>query len=456
MKRNQYTLSLLNEGLRAGMLSSQDVYNIQHGLIHILQELIRRYTQGKSSSVTSETAERIMASILYAVDAYAFSFEHPEEAVMSLKSTDIRHVYKEGVDRVSQCFAETKLLYREIRRNKLNVPVDAYNMTIDESLPLFIDKYGIIFDAHNTMTSIDYPLAIDDMRLQGVYYIRQYMEHLNIETRFCRLFAERSLLKLLSDYGKVCRFDYRIELFNLFGLMLNNAVFSVMSGGEANQVTISTHQFNRLKGLFTRMKASEIRSSIHKAIDRLQSDLKTDPELTAYMNQCRDDLIQWVINAAANNSLETVIITEKEERTKSILLLLNEAERMSDVRLRLLVEEIMGCEKKEEKVQLIQAHFSSLHDYLDLLDSHSLFGDEYKALFATFGDTELAIFAKIVFYEELRSDSLDFETIVLEGTESEVEWRLHYIEFMQSLSKERIRSIENIISEIAYEEINFH
>jgi Family of unknown function (DUF6179) len=238
--------------------------------------------------------------------------------------------------------------------------------------------------------------------------------------------------------------------------VLNNAVFSILSGGDANQVRISAYQYNQLNRMFTRLNASQIASAIHKAMDRLQHDLKTDPPLTDYMNQCRNNLIQRVINAANHSSLETVIIMEKEEKPKSFVLLLNEVDPMSDVHLRRLVEEIMQCETKEEKVQLIIANFSSLHDYLDLLDSDCLYGDEYEALFATFGDMELAIFAKIVFYEELRSDFLDFQSIVSSGKEDESEWRMHYIEFMQNLSKDRINSIGNLIYDIDYEEIKFY
>ncbi len=456
LKRNQYTISLLNEGMRAGMLSSQDVYNIQVGLMGILQDLIRRYTQGESSSVASETAERIMASLMYAVDAYTFRFANPDQAVTELKTADIRKIYEEGVELVRQCFEETKQLYREIKKNKLDVPVDAYHMTIDVALPVFMKKYGIIFDSHNTMASIDYPLAMDDMRLQGVFYIRQYLERLQMETRFCRLFSQRDILELLANYGKVCRFDYRIELFNIFELVLNQAVFSMLSGGEANQIGISAYQYNQLNRMFTRLNASQIASAIHKAMDRLQHDLKTDPPLTDYMNQCRNQLIQRVINAANHSSLETVIIMEKEEKPKSSVLLLNEVNRMSDVRFRRLAEQMMQCGTKEEKVQLIAAHFSSLHDYLDLLDSDCLYGDEYEALFSTFGDLELAIFAKIVFYEELRSDFLDFPSIVSGGKEDVSEWRMHYIEFMQNLDKDRINSIGNLISDIDYEEIKFY
>lgn len=333
-----------------------------------------------------------MASILYAIDAYTFRFEQPDVAVTHLKTADIRQVYESGVELLRQRVEETKRLYNEIRRNKLHVPVDAYNMTIDESLPVFINKYGIIFDAHNTMASIDYPLAIDDMCLQGVFYIKQYLEHLQIETRFCRFFKERDLLALLSDFGKVCRFDYRIELFNIFELVLTQSVFSVLAEGKANQVKISAQQYNRLDRLFAHSNPSQIRSSLYGAMDRVQRELKTDLQLTSYMNQMRENLVKRVINAANYNSLDKVIITGKEEKPKSIVLLLSEADRMSDVRFRVLVKEMMQYEKKEDKVRLIRANFFSLHDYLDLLDSGCLFGEEVEALFETFGDLELAYF----------------------------------------------------------------
>ncbi|WP_147675261.1 DUF6179 domain-containing protein [Numidum massiliense] len=455
LQRNAYTVSLLNEGLRTGMLSSEDVYNVQHGLMSILRELISRYTKGESSSVATDTAEGIMASIMYAVDAYTLSFAQPDAAVQCLKGNDVRNVYEEGLALVSQCFIETKQLYKEIKKNKLAVPVDAYNLTIDEAFPVFMRKYGIVFEAHHTMASIDYPLAIDDMRLQGVFYMKQYLEHLAIETRFCHQFAEQDVRQLLSDYGKVCRFDYRIELFNIFRLVLDHAVFSVLSGGDANKVTLTAEQFNRLRLSFARSSDAEIRSAIHRAMARLQQELQTDPSLTAYMNECRNDLVQRVAGAANHDSLESVIITEIEEQPKQKVLLVNEADKMSDVRLRVLIEKIVRCDQTEAKVQLIRENFHSLYDYLDLLDADCLFAEEYEALFATFGDTELAIFAKIVFYEELRNSSVQFDVIVWDSTETDAEWKTHYVHFLQRLSKERLSAIETVISQIDYEEVAF-
>lgn len=168
----------------------------------------------------------------------------------------------------------------------------------------------------------------------------------------------------------------------------------------ANRAANSAAQYNLLNRMLTRLSASEIASAMNNALDRLQYSLQTASLLTDYMNRCRDNLIQRVITAANNRSLQTIIIRGKAEKAKSIVLLDSEYGQMSDLRLRQLVEEIVRCEKKEEKVQLIRDNFFSLHDFLDLLDADCLHGDEYIELFAAFGDMELAVFAKIVFYEE--------------------------------------------------------
>lgn len=414
LKQNQYTLSLMNEGLRNGLLNYQEIYNIQNKLMFVLQNLIKRYTKGESSSVTTETAESILTSMLYAIDAYFLSLGTPEKAMDYLKMVDIQISYEEGVETVRTCFEESKELYKKVKKNKLNVPVDAYNITIDESLPIFMRKYGIIFDAHNTMASIDYPLAIDDMRLQGVFYIKQYLERLHMETKFCQLFSHGDLLNTLENFGRMCRFNYRIELFNIYELMLNNAIFSALSGGGTNQVKISVYQFEQLERTFTQVNPDQVDVIVREAIGNLLNDLNiNDPHMRDYMDQYRNQLVQRIMNAANSCSLQALIITQEEERIKSV------------------------------------------HDYLDVFESDSLYGDEYEALFGLFGNMELTILSKNLFYEELRSEFLDFQTIISEA-KSDEEWKTHLIEHLKGLNPDRLQSIEKLILMIDYEEIKFY
>lgn len=140
----------------------------------------------------------------------------------------------------------TKQRYQEVKKMKLNVPVDAYQMTIDDSLPVFMKHYDIIFEAQNTMASIDYPLAIDDMRLQGVFYIKQYLERLQMETRFCHFFSHQDIMYILINFGKINRFNYQIELFNIFELMINNAVFPSCLAGKRRMSEFRKYSLNGL------------------------------------------------------------------------------------------------------------------------------------------------------------------------------------------------------------------
>ncbi|GGB54942.1 hypothetical protein F3157_21475 [Virgibacillus dakarensis] len=455
--QNQYTLSILNEGLRIGLLNNEDIYGTQRQLMSILEKLIRRYTQGESSSVTSETAVSILSSVLYAVDAYLLHFNDPEKAMDVLKNGNIKNGYDQGIDLICHCFEETKQLYKEINNNKLDVAVEAYNLTIDESIPVFLKKYGIIFDAHNTMASIDYPLAIDDMSIQGVYYFRQYLTHLKMENQFCLLFNKDDIQSVLVNYGRICGFDYRIELFNIFELVLNNAVFSILSGGHASQIKISINQYKQLVGLFEKLDDSQIQYIILKAVNRLRHHFNIkDPQMTDYLKRCGMNLVNRVKSVVKHNRLDTVVIVEKELRSKPIVTTFKASDRMSDSRFRLLVEKIMNCEKTVDKVNMIRTNFHSLHDYIDMLNTNCLLDDEYEELFKTFGDVDLAILTKIVFYEELRNGSTDLSSLYDKEEQHESEWQPHFIEFIKSININRKGAIEKYVNDIDYEEISFY
>jgi hypothetical protein len=449
LSKTQYTLSLLNEGRRAGLLNDSETDGIRNRLQSVWHNLIRRYTREESSSVAVETAESILASALYALDAYLLSLGDHDQAIACLKNGDIATLHAQGVERVHQIFRETKRLHEEIRRRKLDVPVEAYNLTIEESLPVFLKKYDIVFDAHNTMASIDYPLAVDDMRLQGVFYMKQYLKHLKLENEFCFRFEREDLLRLLQRFGSVCRFDYRIELFNIFELVLQHALFFVMSGGEAHRVTLTVSQFERLERMFVHADASEVDALFRQAMQRLKRDLRIgDPGLSDYMDRCRKALVRRIVHAAEHRHLQAVILTDTEEQIQPAALIFHAGDGMSDVRLRQLLDEIACAETKEEKVRLIRSHFASLHDYLDMLESGCLYGDEYEALYASFGDTELAILAKIVFCEELRGGDMELQTIVSRKNDAESEWTNRLIGFLKGLSAQRIKEIERLIGRI--------
>ena len=91
---NQYTISLVEEAFRVGIIDKEFVDSIEAQVVFILRALIQRYTKGKSTSLAIERAEKILGSIYYSIDAYAKSFNSPEESIEVLKNESINEIYE--------------------------------------------------------------------------------------------------------------------------------------------------------------------------------------------------------------------------------------------------------------------------------------------------------------------------------------------------------------------------
>ncbi|MDD3270213.1 MAG: DUF6179 domain-containing protein [Syntrophomonadaceae bacterium] len=441
---NQYTLALLKEGYRTGLIAQGELDDIQNQIMALLAESIVRYTGGESTSLKEETAQRIMMSMLYAIDAFLKSLGAPEDAIAAITADPIKDSYVKGLGLLEVTFEDTKQLYHEIRQNKLDIPIEAYHMTIDE-LAQFFNHYDMRFNAQDTIASIDYPLLFDDMQVQGVFYIKQYLEKLALETEFCRLFPSGDIKKLLFNYDRVYRVNYRESLINIFEIVLNNAVFSVMSGGSADVLGITRYQCKYLADMFKAMDYRQCSARISASIGALLGELHIDkPALRAYILRFKTLLIPQLLNALQNESLEHLVILDEPEASQDNYIF-DAGKSMDDDSFRSLLNHVTDCNDTNEKIQLIMASIESLGDFIDLLEADFLYGDEYRALFSSLGDIELSVLAGIVFMEEIRSDPRTFTLPSCQEISREMPWQHEYAAFLKELGRDRLNAIENIL-----------
>lgn len=448
LNSNQYTVSLLKEAFRTGLIDKGTIDNIQAQIMFILKDLIMRYTKGESTSVTVETAEKILNSIYYSIDAYTESLHNPEDGIALLKTKKMKEIYEKGFELIKSCVSETKMLYERILKNKLNVPLEEYNLTIDEAFPDFFRKYGMVFDAHDTMASIDYPLVFDDMNIRGIFYIKHYLENLETETEFCKLYTKEDIIKVLANYGRIYSIDYRTSLINLFEILINNSIFSVMSGNNGDTLTISKPQYDFLNSKLSSSSPNEINSLFDEATEKIiKGCCIKQPKLIDYIRKYKAILLVRVLSAVENGSLHNLILTD-EEKLQNSDIIFEEGNRMDDDSFCIVVDKIMECESTEEKINIITSSISSSEDFIDVLKGDCLFGDEFSAAFSTLSDMELSLLGGIVLSEELRNGPLDLSPAIIGEMEIEVEWQQQYIKFIQTLSKDRIKLIERLINVI--------
>ncbi len=442
---NNYTLTLIEEGQRIGLIKQAARDSIQSQLMFLLRDLILRHTKDESTSVKVETAQSLLLSILYSIDTYISSFPNPEDALACLEADQLKETYEKGLALVVSCVANTKNLYQEIKDRKLNVPIKAYHSTIDEALTDFFKNYNELFGAQDTMASIDYPLLFDDMRIQGVFYIKQYLETLAIETQFCSLFPKEDVAKLLANYGQVYRIDTREALINVFEVLLTNSLFSILARNNANELSISKLQYELLRQKFKGLDHGQCSSLISETIEVLIKDLGIDQiKLKEYIGNFKAILMPRFINALDNDSLANLIILDSNENSP-LDIIFDEGKTMDDDSFRAVVDQIMDCTKAKDKVAIINSSIHSLGDFIDVLEADCLFEDEYQYLFNSLGDMELSVLARIVFIEELRIDPTGFLLQTAEVKEMEMQWQAEYAIFLQTLSTDQLKSIDQYI-----------
>lgn len=453
LNKNEYIISLLKEGIKNREITNYDAIDIQIKTMDLLKELIMKYTKGESTSVTVEVTESLLNSILYSLDFYMLKLDNPEAALMELKQKDIKKIYEEGIELLRLCVIETKKLYAKIRRNRLKIELEAYNTTIDEGIPCFFEKYTVIFEGHNTMASIDYPLIFDDMRVRGVSYIKNYLEHLDIETEFCRLFKEEDIGKILKSFGKMCRLNHKIELINIFELLINNSIFSVLAGNKAHQLNITKNQYNIIN---QKLKLIDLDAIINKALETVIEELKiNDPLLIEYIEDYKELFIKRIRNALENDCLNSLIVVEDEE-SKKYTFAFDEGKRMSEKDFKLTVNKIVRLSEIKNKIEVLNSNVQSLQDFIDVLNSDCFFGEEFEDIFNTLSDIELTILVKLVFYEELRDTITNLSVIIDNKRGIEFEWQEYFIRFLDKVSKDKKEKIEKLIDQVDYEEITFY
>ncbi|AZO95740.1 DUF6179 domain-containing protein [Halocella sp. SP3-1] len=447
INKYHYTLSLLLEGQRKGLINKKTINSIHQQIIVILRELILKYTKGNSTSVKVETAENIQKSILYVIDFKLASYSNPEKSLFIIKKTDVKKIYEEGIILLKRIIEDAENLYAYIKENKLKIPLEVYNSTIEEALPVFFASYDINYNAHNTVTYVDYPLVFNDLKMQGIIYINDYLKNLNLETNFCGHFNINDIKNVLNNYGHLYNIDYRQTPINIFEIVINNSIFSAILSNNITDLNISESQYKILKGIFTQSTAYENKVIINEAINKIIAKLKNkDKNLINYIRQYKPLLITKILNTIKNDSLHNLIITDNTG-VKKEKIVFSSSKSMSNDIFRSLVEKIRNSSDTADKITIITSKVKSMDDLIDILSADCLYADEFKELYKQISNVELAVLAKMIFLEEIRAGQFHLAGLIV-NEDFDEEWQQQYVEFILELSKIQQRKIEQLIDKI--------
>ena len=456
LSKYNYTVSLMEQALNVGLLTVEEIGTVQVQLFECLSDVIIQKTNGESTSLPVDETKDLMASLVYTLDVCLEQFENPDDAVKLLKNEPIEQLLRQGTEIISNQYDEIKEMYLYIVKNKLDVPLECYHSTIDVAVPTFLKSYSIVFAAQVTATTIDYPLAIDDWDVSGAKYMYTYMKRIILETHFCKIFGDEKVEKLLTYFGKAIHMDYKLELLNIFELVFNNALFMLLAGKMPLNLIFSEEERVDFSKVMMAWSQKEIANIIEKGAEKLIAELGiVDEDTLIYIYRYLPNLVNYAKNAIQNNSLNSIIIAEIKEVEVVKNVIFQSGKAMDSKAFVQLTDAISNIYDADEKAEYIITHIQSLYDFMDILNSDYLYGDEFNVMFSKFSEFELAILAKIVYYEEIRDSSINLKRIIAAMDYFDYEWKEYFAEFLRKLNPDSFSKVEMLIGEVDYEQLKF-
>lgn len=444
LSKYQFTISLIKECVRCEILPENFLYTVQIKIGEILKELMIKFTKGESSSVTVEKAEKFIIGIWYTIDAYMNSLNNIEFSVEVLKNEEVYLMYEKGKNILKEDFIHTKNLYEKVLENKVMTELTAYNDTL-KGIEDFFRLYSQDFEPDECDANIDYPLAFDDWNVQGLYYMKNYLWNLYMENEICNKFDNKEINLVLKSYGDIYEIDYRDLLVNIFEMTMTNAVFSRLSNN--NSLELKNKDFETLNNNLKNLSEKQVKNLISLVVDKIIEDYKLGEFEKEYMKNYEKILIKNTLYELKRDNLRNLIIITDNVKKKKNTIMINEENILKDDDFKEIIEEILASDNIYEKINIVKNKINSIKDYIDMLKSSCFFEDEYILLFMSLSNMELAILGKYVFYGEYRMEKLDITKTLSRKIETKYEWENFYLEYLKSLSEDKLANVEILINE---------
>ena len=291
-------------GLAAsGALSDEEQIIVQMKLWQFLGRQTKLYTFSDSSSVPVETAEELLSSICFTLDAYV---KATGSAPKLLVTENLDTLFEGGLKILEAKIGEGKRLWQAACISAPEIENISYRDTL-RSIGGFWKRYDSRFLAHQIPCDIDYQLCHSvPEHNQGIEYVNEYLRRIIAENSIIRLFSRDLVIRLLERYCP----DYKELLINLCEPVIVNAVGLALIGSSPLALHISDADRQKLLELFAHLTDSKVCLALTEAAGTFCNKVGiTDRSIREYIIHTAADLYPRVLAALPTGNLSGIFIS---------------------------------------------------------------------------------------------------------------------------------------------------
>lgn len=304
LSQKYYVQSLIEQAQLFGLLSDRELSVMQGDLLLILAEQTDRWSRGESSSIPTEKAQDMMASILFVIGIQLKTYQTPEQAVEILKSKPLKALFEKGMELVRRKTAISRYLQKKILDNLFKTPNVYYRSTVADGINGFFKLYRPQFAAHEIHITADYPVFMGRPELEGIEFIEKYLRCIQAENAFCVCFAPQDIHRLLCGLTQ----DYCSVPLNIFEPVLLSALGLVIQGRSPKRLDLTENDISFLYRQFSRQSEKEVQDCLKKALIYLIKEIELPQTSIQYVSLCIPKLAAEILNAVELKTLDKVFL----------------------------------------------------------------------------------------------------------------------------------------------------
>ena len=303
INHHNYTLTLLTEAVRCGLISDDEADSVRIGITNALESSVMTFTSGDSSSVMTGTANSLLHSVLFATDAYLLSLKNDYRAAEELRNTKIPHLYELGMKQLKIMIYETISLLAKCRAGRIATVNDNYNDTIDRQITDYLRTYNIATNAHISC-SLTYKPFISAAYLDGIYRVRASALYLSYENDFCSSYGIQEINAMYKRWCDQNGESYSGAKVNIYEIVYTSALLCDYLKKEHGTLTLSRSDCELICRLLGDCDDEMIGNILRNTASHL---IYGNGE---YNSRCLDIILPRLIRVIKNGNLHNIIPIE--------------------------------------------------------------------------------------------------------------------------------------------------
>lgn len=377
LKQSDYFRTLVSEAAEKQLLSDFDIEKIQTELIEILHEVCTGVCEKGTSSMRTEDAEEIAASVMYTLSVSMKKSSSPEGAVQRLKKESLAELFSEGRQEIVSILTKARGKWAVICKGLFEAENIFYTSTVKDGMKAFFQNYNYETASHKNIITCDYPLYEENRDLCGAEFIYNYLCSFKSENSFIKNFPPENvhaLMLCLDEELKKAGFPFEEGVYknlpvNIFVYVFAACLALEYVGKDIFTLSLTKEDVNIITAQLKDKAYSDTVMFFDVLADSVCRKLSLDEETGDYLKKAVR-ILSSEICSVKNNTLTGVFVCRNEG--EKLTFEAEKTEKLSDSEYRFILSQIVSADNEDKKLSLITECLNNAEDFADAVKDLSL------------------------------------------------------------------------------------